>query len=296
VAPAGRTVPLGSVVEGLVVDGRTNTVAAALRDRRIALLDARTGRLRGAVNANGSARHLQLAQPGGPVLVPGEDSDLLVQLRLPDGVIVASAKVGRQPHDAGFDPASGRIVVADELGGSVSFVEGDRSVAQVPGPVQPGGLAVSGGRAGVVDVRGNLLYVYDVATAREIARLPVGAGATHAVPIGESRLVVADTRGSELYVVALDGTPRVQSRVPFAEGSPYGMAADPERRRLWVAAAGSNVLLRYEIGAEGTLRRSNEVVPTVAQPNSVAVDPQNGAVFVGGATIDGGVQIVSGQS
>ncbi len=295
VAPAGRVVPLGSSVEGIVVDGRTNTAAAALRDKRIALLNARTGGVRTTVNANGSARHLQLAKPGGPVLVPGEDTDLLVQLRLPDGVIVGSTRVGRQPHDAGYDPASGRIVVADELGGSVSFVAGDRSVARLPGPVQPGGLAVSGGRAGVVDVRGNLLYVYDVADAREIARLPVGAGATHAVAVAGSRLVVADTRGSELYVVALDGTPRVLARVPFPEGSPYGMAADPERNRLWVAAAGSNVLVRYEIGAGGTLSRSNEVVPTVAQPNSVAVDPRDGTVFVGGATPDGGVQIVPGQ-
>jgi DNA-binding beta-propeller fold protein YncE len=289
-------VPLGSVVEGLVVDGRTNTVAAALRNKRIALLDARTGRVRANVNGNGSARHLQLAGPGGPVLVPGEDSDLLVQLRLPDGVIVGSTRVGRQPHDAAFDPVSRRIVVADELAGSVSFLEGDRSVATVPGPVQPGGIAVSGGLAGVVDVRGNLLHVYDVAAAREIARVPVGAGATHAVPIAADRLVVADTRGAELYVVALDGTPRVLQRVAFPEGSPYGMAADPARRRLWIAAAGSNVLVRFEIAGDGTLRRSNEAVPTVAQPNSVAVDPRNGTVFVGSATPDGGVQIVSGQS
>lgn len=290
--PPGRFVPLGSLVEGVVVDGRTETLVAALRDKRLALIDATTGAVRKTVNANGSARHLQLAGPGGPVLVPGEDTDLLVQVSLPDGVVVHSARVGRQPHDAGFDPASGRIVVADELGGTVSFVQGDTSVARLAGPVQPGGVAVTGGRAGVVDVRANTLLVYDVAAARELARLPAGAGATHAVAIGDRRVVVADTRGNALYVYALDGTPRQLARVPFDEGSPYGLADDPQRHRLYVAASGHNLLVRYDIGADGALSRSGPAMPTVQQPNSLAVDPRDGTVFVGSATPAGGVQIL----
>jgi DNA-binding beta-propeller fold protein YncE len=290
--PAGRIVPVGSLVEGIVADGPTNTVAAALRDRRLALLDARTGRVRATVNANGSARHLRLAKPGGPVLVPGEDTDLLTQIRLPDGVIVATARVGRQPHDADDDPRTGRVVVADELGGAVSFVDGDRSVAQLPGPVQPGGLVVTGGRAAAVDVRGNAVFVYDVAAATQIARVPMGAGLTHAVALDDDRIVVADTRGNALFVVALSGIPRILGRIDFPEGSPYGMAVDGQGKRLYVAASGANLLVPFDVGTGATLTRSGTAIPTLQQPNSLAVDPRDGTVFVGGATTAGAVEII----
>ena len=289
-------VPLGGVVEGLAADGVTHTVVAALRRQRVALLDARTGRVRTTVDVGGTARHLQLARPGGPVLVPGEDTDLLVQVALPSGAVVARARVGKHPHDAALDPASGRAVVADELGGAVSFVVGDRVVATRRGPVQPGGVAVTGGRAGVVDVRGNAVYVYDVATARQVARVAFGRGLTHIVAIGGGRAVVADTRGSALYVVALTGTPRVLHRIGFPLGSPYGMAADPghaPQGRLYVAAAGANRLVTYDVGPDGGLTGSGAAVPTLQQPNSVAVDGTDGKVFVGGATGHGGVQILT---
>ena len=189
--------------------------------------------------------------------MPGEDTDLLAQVRLPDGVrSSASTRVGRQPHDAGFDPASGRVVVADELGGSVSFVQGDGRSRPGPGPVQPGGLAVADGRAGVVDVRGNLLYVYDVAAAREIARLPVGAGATHAVAIADSAASSWPTPAAvSCTSYALDGTPRVLSRVPFARGLALRHGGRPGAQAALGRRFGQQRVLRYEIGPDGTLTR-----------------------------------------
>lgn len=290
--PAGRVVDVGSPVEGIVVDGPTNTVVAALRDRRLALLDARTGNVRTTVVVPGTARHLQLAKPGGPVLVPGEDTDLLAQVSLPAGQVVASTRVGRQPHDAGFDPASQRIVVADELAGSVSFVAGDRSVAQLPGPVQPGGLAVTDGRAGVVDVRGAAVYVYDVAAAREVARLPAGNGPTHAVPLGHGRILVADTRGNALLVYRLDGTPSGPERYD-QPGTPYGLAVDPDRSRVYVALSATNEVLRFDLLPDGRLRRVGDPLPTVQQPNSLAVDPRTGSLFIGSSAAPGQVQLTS---
>ena len=288
--------PLPGALEGIVADGPTHTVVVALRGQRLALLDAVTGQLRTTVDVGGTARHLQLAAAGGPVLVPGEDTDEVAEVSLPAGQVVGRVHVGRQPHDAAYDPASGRVVVSDELGGAVSFVRGDSLLATRRGPVQPGGLAVEAGRAGVVDVRGNAVYVYDVASARQIARLAFGAGLTHAVAIGGGRIAVADTRGNAVFVVALDGTPRVLGKVAFPLGSPYGMAADVSHDRLYVAASGANQLVTYTIGSEATLTAVGAPLATVQQPNSVAVDPETGSIFVASATRAGGVQVISRRS
>ena len=167
VPPAGDllALPASSQPEGIAADPVTGLVAVALRGPdRIALVQAGDDAGRGmaltrVVDVPGAARHLELARPGGPVLVPGEDTDRLLQLGLPDGTVVADARVGRQPHDAA---ASGdRLFVADELGGNVGVVDAaGRLTATLPGPVQPGGVAVVAGVVTAVDVRGARLYTW----------------------------------------------------------------------------------------------------------------------------------------
>lgn len=285
--PAGVVLALGDTPEGIASDPATGLVAVALRrPDRLALVDGRAGRLLGLVDVPASARHLTIAGPGAPVLVPGEDSDLLLQVRLPLGAVVAQAEVGRQPHDA--DTAAGRTFVADELGGSVSVVVGDRVIRRFRGPVQPGGVAAVGDRVGVVDVRGAALFVYDAVALHELARLPAGDGPTHAVALDDTRLVVADTRGGALLVYALRPQPRQLARVPLP-GAPYGLAFDRARGTLWVTLTARNQLVRYD---GGTLRPLGPPLPTVRQPNSVAVDSGTGRVFVAGAVRAGVVQLI----
>lgn len=285
--PAGRVIALGDTPEGLAVDASTGLVAVALRrPDRLALVDGRAGRLLRLVPLAASARHLTIAGPGAPLLVPGEDSDLLLQVRLPAGVVIAQAAVGRQPHDA--DTAAGHTFVADELGSSVSVVDGDRVIRRFQGPVQPGGVAAAGDRVGVVDVRGARLFVYDAAALREVARLPAGNGPTHAVAVDDARLVVADTRGGALLVYALSPQPRQLARLPLP-GAPYGLAFDEIRQQLWVTLTARNELVRYDTS---TLRRIGSALPTVRQPNSVAVDSRTGRVFVAGAVQLGTLQVI----
>lgn len=238
VAPVPSTAPAGMVValpgggpEGVVADPVTGVVAVALREpSRLALVDAKTARVTKVVPVPGAARHLQLVGPGGPVLVPGEDTDVLSQVDLRTGEVGTTAKVGRQPHGAAA--ADGRVYVADELGGSASVVNGDGSLGpRIPGPVQPGGVAVSGGRVGVVDVRGAQLFVYDAAKAQPLAQLPSGDGPTHAVPDGTGGpgtggIVVADTRGGALLFFRLGPEPRMERRVALS-GSPTEWPSTP---------------------------------------------------------------------
>jgi DNA-binding beta-propeller fold protein YncE len=268
--PVGRVVPIGHKPEGLAFDRRTGLLAVALtRPDRLALVDGRSGRTVRRVGLPGAARHLALARPGGPVLVPAEDTDELVAVSLPDGRLHAT-RVGRQPHAA--VAAGGRIFVGNERGRSVSVVDHGRETRRLDAPVGPGGLAVTrGGVVAVVGVRERAIEAFDGSTLRPLGRIPVGLGPTHVVARGE-RFFVVDTRGNGLVEIHLDPL-RVHRRTHL-EGAPYGIAFDPNRRRFWVTLTASNRI------AEVTDRRLLRTFPTVRQPNSVAVDPGSNRVFV----------------
>lgn len=291
--PAGRVLPLGvPEPEGIVVDGRTGIAAVATRrPGRLVLLDAADARVLRTVPVPGAARHLQLGAPGGPVLVPGEDTDLLAEVALPDGTVTRTTRVGRQPHDAAA--AGDSVFVADELGGAVSVVRDGRVVATFPGPVQPGGVAASGGRVAVVDVRGHLTYVYDAAPPASLGTLPAGDGPTHVLAIGAGVVVVADTAGGALLVTRLGPTPAVTARVALP-GRPYGLALDETRRRLFVTTTADNRLVRFDLAgpADAPTLRQIATYPTVQQANSAAVDPRTGRVLVVGATPAGQLQVL----
>ena len=288
-------VPVGHKPEGLAFDRRTGLLAVALtRPDRLALVDGRSGRTVRRVRLPGAARHLALARPGGPVLVPAEDTDQLVTVSLPGGRRratgagrrphatvsfaggrVRATRVGRQPHAAvaARGPAAGgRVFVGNERGSSVSVLEDGRELRRLNAPVGPGGLAATrGGVVAVVGVRERAIELFDANTLTSRGRIPVGLGPTHVAARG-SRFFVVDTRGNGLVEIHTDPL-RVHRRTHL-EGAPYGIAFDPRRRRFWVTLTASNRV------AELTDRRLLRTFPTVRQPNSVAVDPVTGRVFV----------------
>ena len=293
--PAGRVVPVGHKPEGLAFDRRTGLLAVALtRPDRLALVDGRSGRTVRRVRLPGAARHLALARPGGPVLVPVEDTAELVTVSLPEGrrrltgvgrppyatVSLPGGRrratgVGRQPHAAvaARGPAAGgRVFVGNERGRSVSVVEDGRELRRLEAPIGPGGLAATrGGVVAVVGVRERAIELFDASTLTSRGRIPVGVGPTHVAARGK-RFFVVDTRGNGLVEIHTDPL-RVHRRTHL-EGAPYGIAYDPRRRRFWVTLTASNRV------AEVTDRRLLRTFPTVRQPNSVAVDPLTGRVFV----------------
>jgi DNA-binding beta-propeller fold protein YncE len=289
VAPVGRLVALGGGgPEGLVADPQTGLVAVALRaPGRLVLVDGRSGRVTRAVTLQGSARHVALAAAGGPALVPVEDRGMLVQVGLPAGKVLTRTIVGRGAHDAAA--WAGRVFVSDEGAAAVSVVQDGRVVATLTGPRQPGGVAASDGRVGVVDVRAGQLYVYDAATLRPVDRVPAGAGPTHAVADGHGGLVVADTRGGALLRYRLRPDVRLLERLALS-GRPYGLAADPGRRAVWVTLTDTNRLVGLRVTRDGLRPFAN--LPTVRQANSVAVDVASGRVDIAGSA-DGMLQILT---
>jgi DNA-binding beta-propeller fold protein YncE len=141
----------------------------------------------------------------------------------------------------------------------------------------------------VVDVRGALLYVYDPATLRPVGRVRAGAGPTHVVADGHGGLVVADTRGGALLRYRLHPDVRLLERLALS-GRPYGLAADPGRRAVWVTLTDSNRLVGLRVTRDRLRPFAN--LPTVRQPNSVAVDVASGRVDVAGSA-EGILQIIT---
>jgi hypothetical protein len=269
--PAGTVVPVGHKPEGLAFDPATGLLAIGLTNPdRLALVDGDSGRTVRRIRLPESPRHLELAAPGGPVLVPAERANAIVEVSLPEGRLRAT-RVGRFPHDAAR--ANGRLFVGDELGHTLSVVEHGRRIGALPAPRQPGGVAATADRdhVGVVGVRERALEVFDTRTLKSAGKVSVGIGPTHVVGGGE-RFFVVDTRGNALLELRLDPL-RVHRRTHLG-GAPYGIALDPERRRYWVTLTERNQVA--ELTDHRVLRR----FPTVRQPNSVAVDPGSGRVFV----------------
>ena len=287
--PAGRVVEVGPAPEGLAADPETGLVAVALRNpNELALVDGESGKVSRKVKLPESARHLDLAAPGGPVLVPAEGSDSLVQVGLPEGEITSETPVGDFPHAAAAAPG-GRIFVVNEKASTASVVEDGREVEKIETDLKPGGVAVTeGGLVGVVGVSGLTLEVFEAETLESLGRVDAGEGPTHVRTGTGNRFYVTDTRGDTVFVYGARPNPKQLDRVPLP-GSPYGIDVDPRRNQLWVTLTAEQSVVRFAL--EGDTLREIARYPTVRQPNTVAVDPASGRVFVTGKT-DGQLQIL----
>ena len=287
--PAGKVVMVGNSPEGIAADPETGLVAVGLRNpAELALVDGRSGEVIRKTRLPASPRHLEIAGPGGPVLVPAERSNSLVQVALPDGEIVSETKVGTIPHDAAA--SGGRIYVVNEFGSSTSVIEDGRETEKLETPLQPGGVAATpDGMVGVVTVRGRTLEVFEADTLKSLGRVDAGEGPTHVVAGPENRFYVTDTRGDALLIYAARPELEQLGRVSLAGGSPYGIAIDPERKHLWVTLPPENRAIQYDLDESPPQEIAR--YPTVRRPKSVTVNPESGRVFIAGAE-DGRLQIL----
>lgn len=281
VRPAGRIIqlPIGSEPEGVIVDDVTHTAVIALHNpNRLAIIDTRNDHVR-SVPAPGHARHLILAKPGGPILLPGEESAALFQLALPSGRLLMTTPVLRHPHNAAV--VGSNIWVADELQPAISIIDPAGAViATLHGPVQPGGIVAADGVAAVTDVRGARLYFYNTTTFAAEGSIPAGSGPTHEAPLGGDDVMVADTRGGTLLLVDF-ATRRIVGRLALP-GGPYGVSSDPTSGTAWVTLTEFNRVV--EVQRSGSHLRVTRSWPTVQQPNTVAIDPATQCVYVVGVT------------
>ena len=285
--PAGTTTKVAPGPQGIVYDARTRSLAVAVRDPyRLVVLDPTTLRQRFSVQLPGKVRHLQVTARGGTALVPSETANTLFEVDLRTGKARAT-KVQRHPHDAS-GAGNGDVLVANEFSGSLSKVRDGKVVATQSDLRQPGGVHVVGGTAVAVDVGDYTVTTYDLDSLRRVSRVPAGKGPTHGVPVGGGKFAVTDTRGNAVLLYTLD--PLKQIGRLSLPGSPYGIVGDPAARRVWVTLTGRNRLVGLDV--RGSTPRVVARYPTARQPDTVAVDPASGTLWVTG-TEDGVVERIT---
>jgi DNA-binding beta-propeller fold protein YncE len=290
--PPGRIIAVGNAPEGVAVDAATRTAAVATRDpNQLVLLNVDTGQIVNRVPLPGFARHLELANRGGPVLVPVESANALVRVELPSGRALRQVVTGITPHDAA-QASNGTVYVANEHGGTVSVLRGLDVVMVFADTVQPAGLASVGQSMGLIDVRKNDLTVYDTQNMTIVGSVPAGDGPTHLVADKHGRLIAADTRGDAVRVFEPLPTPHQVGEIA-QPGGPYGIAYDRARDLLWVASSGTNEVVGYDM-SQPTPRQVKRLA-TVQNPYTLGVDETTGKLFIAGVT-DGVVQVVDEQS
>jgi DNA-binding beta-propeller fold protein YncE len=282
--PAGRVVRVGGGPEGVAVDPASGLAAVATqRPEGVALVDARSGVVRRRVGLPGTARHIQLAKAGGPFLVPLEDADALAAVDPGSGRVVTHP-AGDHPHDAAW--LDGRIYAGDEFGSTLSEL-GSAHPRMAPVDAQPGGVAAVGGKLAVISVRAYTVELYDPRTLRGEGSQSAGLGPSHVAVDAGGRLYITDTRGGALTVFATRPRLRWLARVALP-GSPYGLAVDARRNRVWVTLTARNQLVEI---AAGDRPREIGRRPTVRQANTLAVDPRSGRVLLASRT-DGTLELV----
>ena len=273
--PVGTVVAAGPLAEGVAVDPTTGTVAVG--QLRGADLYDESGHHLATVQLPSAPRHVALAAPGGPFLVPAEASSEVGFVDEPSGSVTALVPTGRMPHD--LVESGGTVFVGNEHDSTMTVIRQDRVVATVPVAEQPGGLTVTGGDIAVVSVRARRLQLFDATTLHQVATVGIRGGPSHVAAYG-TELFVVDTGGTHIRV--FDTVPRLHLvgsvSVPR---SPLGIAVDETRRRLWITCTATSRLV--ELALDRPLPRIVGQWPTVRQPNTLALDPRTDTVLVVGA-------------
>ena len=273
--PTGQVIEIGSGAEGIIVDSKTGLAAVGIEfPPSLKLIDARTLKTERVISLPAHPRHLRIAGPGGPVLVPSEDADELIEVSLPDGQTRATG-VGSFPHDA-VEAPNGRIFVGDEMSDEISVVEDGKVIDTLPTAIQPGNVVYADGRVAAVAVTERKITTYDPESLEPTGQLDAGVGPTHAGVV-DDRVFVIDTQGDQ--IIEYDLAPELkQVGTTKLEGTPYGVASDEERGRLWVALTEENTAVEFDVTKSGL--REIDRFPTVQQANTIAVDPRDGAALI----------------
>ena len=284
-APVGTVVAAGPLAQGVAVDPSTGIVAVG----QLAGADLydESGHHLVTVDLPSAPRHIALAAPGGPFLVPAEASAEVGFVDEPSGTVAALVPTGRMPHD--LVDVDGTVFVGNEHDSTMTVIRQEKPVATVPVAEQPGGLAATGPDIAVVSVRARRLQLFDAGSLRLVASVPLPGGPSHVAAYG-TELYVVDTGGTHL--LAFDTVPRLhQIGEVSVPRSPLGMAVDATRGHLWITCTATNRLV--ELSLDRPLPRVVGEWPTVRQPDTVAVDDRTDTVMVVGVT-PGTLEIIHG--
>jgi hypothetical protein len=284
--PAGTVLPLPGPASAILADPTSRTLAVAV-DRPAELLlyslDDMTRAPR-TVPLSGTVSHLSLAKPGGPLLAPVASADQVVEVTPTQATTTVVPVPGGPTSAALYD---GNLLVTVPTHQAIDEIAGGHVTRTITGDVNPDQVLVAAGKVVLLDRIRSAVFDVDTNGGSVGAGLRAGDGATNATTDGYGRVLVTDTRTGELLAFSPDPVV-LRQRVP-ATGVPYGIAVDTRRTIAWVTATQLNEVIGYQLAAGQPVRKYQ--LATIRQPNSVAVDPASGRVFVASAD-GGGVQVM----
>lgn len=285
-APAAGTLrPVGAVVDAaLAVPGTSVVALLTASPERVLLLDTASSDAPRSVALPGAATSLAPAGRDGHVLVAAAGA--VLDLDAAAGTLTSTPAPGDVVSAAVLPDGRLAAGLAD---GSVVVLGPDGAVAaQVGGIASADGLVVAGGTLHVLDRRQTALLQLDLSGEGSLGLgLRAGVGATNAVTDRFGRVVVADTAGGQLVVFGTDPfLERQQYPVP---GAPYALAYDAVRNLVWVTLTATDEVAGYELTGGEPVERYR--LPTVHEPDSVAVDASSGVVVVASGSGDGVAQV-----
>lgn len=231
--------------------------------------------------------------PSAPAHLRAEHGKLLTALPESNLVITIDPRTGERqsrrvpggPVDATH--AGNLLAVALRDQHSVTFLHGRARQATADGFRRPSRLFAVGDRVFVLDRLTTTVTPVNPRTGEKQAALRAGQGATNGVTDRYGRVLVTDTRSGEYLAFSTD--PFVMKQRAPIPAAPYDIAYDRTRDLVWITLTETNEVAGYDVGAGQPKQRYR--LPTVRQPNSVAVDPDSGEVYVTSATGDG-IQVV----
>lgn len=290
-APAAATTPRGTVLPlpgnatATTVDQSTRQLAIAIADPPQLLLyalDTPTGPPR-AIPLPGPAEQLTPVDGGLLAAIPTKQQ--IVRITLPSG---QTSTVGVEGDPAGVTAYRGKTLVALRARKAVGIVGEQRLQQLITGGLfSADQILTVGDHVIVLDRVRTAVFDINVDAGTVGAGLRAGQGAGTAVVDRYGRVLVTDTRGGALLAFSVN--PLLLRQLYPVPGAPYGLAYDPTRDLAWVTLTERNEVVGYNMAGEQPEEKYR--IPTVHQPNTVAVDPATGRVIV--ASADGaGVQLV----
>lgn len=285
VTPAGTNVPLPGDATAMLLDATTHTLAVAISSpTELALYN--TTDLAAAprtVPLPGTVDHLSLAHPGA-LLAPVTTANQVIQVNTRTATTTVVHVPGGPTSAAALN---NQLLVAVPDNHAIDVIENGTVTRTITGDVNPDQVVTAGGKVLMLDRIRSAVFDVDTTGGSVGAGLRAGEGATNAAVDGYGRVLVTDTRTGELLAFTADPVlMRQRSPVP---GVPYGIAVDTRRNLAWVTATQLNQVIAYQLAGGQPVEKYR--LPTVRQPNSVAVDPDSGRVYVASAD-GGGMQVM----
>jgi hypothetical protein len=286
-APSGTVLKLPGNATDVVADPTTHTLAVAIAQPPSLLLlplgnPAATPMT---MPMPAPITHLTLATPGGPLLAAVQTANQVIEVTLPTGTGHVVPVAGGPSSAA---EVNGQLLVTLPDRKSVAVLDANSHLVRTAsGDVTPEEIVTVGAKAVTLDRIRSAVFDVDPQAGSIGAGLRTGDGGTNETVDEYGRILVTDTRNGELLEFSADPV-LMHQRYPVAD-APYGIAVDTRRDLAWVTLTQSNQVVGFAIDGGQPVEKYR--FPTVRQPNSVAVDPDTGRVFVASAD-GGGMQVI----